>query len=135
MSIDRPLPVPDASTAPYWEGARAGVLRVPRCRDCGRSHMYPRSACPFCGSGELGWTDCSGRGELHSFTVVHRAPSPAFADKVPYAVAIVALDEGPLLMSNVTGSPPADLRIGQRLQVKFEPVSDGISLPVFEVVR
>ena len=133
MSMERLLPNPDPISAPYWEAAHQGILRVPRCEDCGHMHMYPRSICPFCGSARLSWTNASGLGELHSFTVVHRAPSPAFADKVPYAVAIVALDEGPLLMSNIVGTAPSELKIGQKLRVKFEQVSAEISLPVFEV--
>src|SRR5678815_2532417 len=84
VAVDRPLPVPDAATGSYWEAARAERLIMPRCDDCGRYHFYPRTLCPHCSSANLKWTDVSGAGTIYSFTVIHRAPSPAFAAAVPY---------------------------------------------------
>ena len=131
---ERPLPIPDPATAPYWAAARAHRLSLPRCDDCGERHFYPRPLCPHCGSQRLGWADVSGDGTVFSFTIVQRAPSPAFADKVPYAVAIVALDEGPHLMSNIIGCAPDQVRIGMRVRVNFLDFNEEISLPVFEAV-
>ncbi|MEO8442208.1 MAG: zinc ribbon domain-containing protein, partial [Betaproteobacteria bacterium] len=87
MAVDRPLPVPDAATGPYWEAARGERLVIPRCDDCGKFHFYPRTLCPQCSSPRLQWTQVSGAGEVYSFTVIYRAPSPAFATAVPYVVA------------------------------------------------
>ena len=78
----RPIPVPDPSTAPYWQGARAGRLLLPRCLDCGQAHFYPKSICPFCRSARLDWLEAAGTGTVYSFTLVNRAPSPAFAGAV-----------------------------------------------------
>ena len=130
---DRPLPVPDAATAPYWDAARAGRLAMPRCLDCGQMHFYPRTLCPGCGSERLEWAECSGAGTIYSFTVMHRAPSPAFAADVPYVVAVIALAEGPRLMSRIDGCAPDAVRIGANVRAAFRAVSAEISLPVFEL--
>ena len=127
----RPSPVPDPATEPYWQGARAGQLRLPRCRDCGQSHFYPRSICPHCNSASLEWVGARGTGTVYSFTLVQRAPSPAFQPLVPYAVAIVALDEGPHLMSSIVDAAPEAIRIGMPVKVRFLDIGDGARLPVF----
>ncbi len=129
---DRRLPSPDALTAPYWEAARQERLVVPRCDDCGRYHFYPRTLCPQCSSPRLTWTTVSGKGEVYSFTIIHRAPSPAFASAVPYVVAAVKLAEGPHLMTNIVGCAPDDVRVGMSLRVVFQRYSDEITLPLFE---
>jgi uncharacterized OB-fold protein len=129
---ERPLPTPDAATAPYWSAAREERLVMPHCLDCGHYHFYPRTLCPQCSSPRLEWAPCSGRGEVYSFTVVHRAPSPAFASAVPYVVGAVKLQEGPHLMTNIVHCAPDAVRIGMPVRVVFEKVSDEITLPVFE---
>lgn len=131
-AVERPVPTPDAATAPYWSAAQDHRLALPRCLDCNCHHFYPRTLCPHCGSARLEWADCSGRGEVYSFTVVHRAPSPAFAADVPYVVAVVKLDEGPHLMTNIVGCAPADVRIGAKVRAAYRQVSDAVTLPVFE---
>lgn len=128
----KPLPAPDPATREYWEAAKNGELRMPRCADCGKFHFYPRTLCPHCGSVKLEWQRCSGRGEVYSYTVVHRAPSPAFDAEVPYVVAVIALEEGPHLMSSVINMTPDAVRIGQKVQVSFKDTGNGeVMLPVF----
>jgi len=133
IAPDRPVPVPDALTAPYWEAARAHRFALPRCEECGRFHFYPRSLCPYCYSPRLAWTQASGRGTVYSFSVIHRAPSPAFAADVPYIVATVALEEGPHLMTNVVNCAPDNVRIGMPVTVDFLDLGDE-ALPVFKPV-
>lgn len=130
--IERPLPIPDAATAPYWSAAHEGRLELPCCLDCRRRHFYPRTLCPHCGSARLEWAACSGRGVVYSYTVVHRAPSPAFAAEVPYVVAVVELEEGPRLMTNIVDCAPDAVRVGMSVRVAFRRMSDSITLPVFE---
>lgn len=130
---NRPLPVPDGDTAPYWEAAREGRLMIQRCGGCDRHVFYPRSICPHCGSVELEWVQASGRGTVYSYTVVHRAPSPAFKEDVPYVVALIDLDEGVRMMSNIL-APPGDVKIGARVEVVFDPVTPEITLPKFRLV-
>ncbi len=131
MSDERPLPSSDPGTAPYWEGARRHELRLPRCRDCGEVHFYPRSLCPHCGSADLEWIAASGRGNVYSFTVVHRAPSSAFKARVPYVVAVVSLEEGPHLMTTLGGCDPGDVKIGMPVEVVWEDIDSGTTLPYF----
>ncbi|MDB5812269.1 MAG: putative nucleic-acid-binding protein containing a Zn-ribbon [Betaproteobacteria bacterium] len=132
FAADRPLPSPDAATTPYWDAAREGRLVMPRCEDCGRYHFYPRTLCPHCSSPKLKWTDVSGDGEVYSFTVIHRAPSPAFATAVPYVVASVKLAEGPHLMTNVIGVAPEAVRVGMPVKAIFQKFSEQITLPMFQ---
>lgn len=93
---------------------------LPRCEDCGRFHFYPKPACPHCQGARLAWGEASGRGEVYSHSTVHRAPSAAFKEDVPYVVAIVKTDEGPHLLSRVVGIAPAAVRIGLRLRVRLQ---------------
>lgn len=129
--IERPLPSPNALTERYWQAAALGELQLPRCQACGRFHAYPRAACPHCGSAQLTWQPVSGRGEVYSFTVVHRAPSKGFESLVPYVVAVVALAEGPHLMTRMTQVQPQAVRIGMPVQVAFEKQDELTTLPVF----
>ena len=125
------IPRPDADSAPFWAAAADGRLELPRCRACGVLHAYPRRRCPRCGSDDLVWERLSGRAAVHAVTVVHRPPEPALADAVPYALALVDLEEGPRLMTRIVDCPPESVRIGQAVVVRFEPVGDGVALPLF----
>jgi uncharacterized OB-fold protein len=132
---ERPLPIPDQDTRPYWEAARRHELLIQRCRACGQHYFYPRPYCPQCLSPETEWVRASGRGTVYSFTVNHRAAHPAFADRLPYVVALIDLAEGPRMMSTIVECDPADVHIGMAVEVTFEDVTDEISLPVFRPAR
>jgi uncharacterized OB-fold protein len=129
--IERILPPVNPLTAPYWAAAREHRFVLPRCSACERFHFYPRSVCPHCRSSEIAWEPASGAGEVYSYTVVHRAPSPSFAQKAPYIVAVVALSEGPHMMTRLDGVAPEAVRIGMRVRVDFDDATDTVSLPVF----
>jgi uncharacterized OB-fold protein len=131
LPFPRPLPNPNPLTAPYWQAALRGELQLPRCEACGRFHFYPRTICPHCGSQELTWRAVSGKGEVYSYTVVHRAPSKGFEALLPYVIAVVALDEGPHMMTRLIDVKPDAVRIGLRVQVDFEPQDEETRLPVF----
>ena len=131
MIFPRPLPSPNALTEPYWQAAHQRELKLPRCESCTKFHFYPRSACPHCGSTALAWQAVSGKGEVYSYTIVHRAPSKGFAEQVPYVVAVVALAEGPHLMTRLIQMQAEAARIGLRVQVDFEKQDDETTLPVF----
>jgi uncharacterized OB-fold protein len=113
---ERAFPVPDAVTQPFWEGVAEGVLRLQRCRACGRHVFYPRAVCPSCMACDLEWVEASGSGEVHSFTVVHRAP-PDHRDEVPYVVALVDLDEGVRMMTRLVDVAPAAVSVGMPVEV------------------
>ena len=126
MATRRPHPAPVRTQhdEPFWEAASRGVLALKRCTDCGRPHWYPRRRCPFCGSDATVWEDASGRGTIHSFSLVSRSRRPS-------AVAIVELDEGPRLTGLVADCDVHRLRIGDEVRVGFEAAEDGSALPVF----
>jgi uncharacterized OB-fold protein len=125
------VPRPTPETAEYWAAAARGELRLPYCSSCQRYVFYPREACPTCWSTGLTWTTLSGRGRLYSYLISHLA-APGFENEVPYAIAIVELDEGPRLMSSIVGVPqtPEALVLDMPLAVEFEPRGD-LMLPVF----
>jgi uncharacterized OB-fold protein len=129
----RPLPVPDGDTKPYWDAAKQHRLVIQRCDACDHAIFYPRSICPECMSDRISWIEASGSGTIYSYTVVHRAPAQ-FADDAPYVVALIDLTEGVRLMSNVVGSPPADVHIGARVSVVFDDVTPDVTLPKFRLV-
>ena len=125
------VPAETPETTPYWEGARAGELRLQHCRDCGKCWHPPSPLCPACRSRNCEWRASRGRGTLHSLTLVEHAAHPAFESRLPYLVALVALDEGPLVISNLRSCEPAEARIGMRLRAVFEEIAPGVVLPQF----
>jgi len=131
---DAPGPqiVPTPESRPFWDAARRHELSLQCCRSCGRWLFYPRFACPHCFSADLEWRRASGRGRLHTFAVVQRGQR-GFSLPAPYVIAIVELDEGPRLMTNLVGieTDPARLRIGMPVEVVFEDLSAEIALPRF----
>ena len=130
--MSKPLPIVDPGTKPYWDALADRRLMLKSCRACGEPHFYPRELCPHCGSDELEWIESAGKGEIYSYTVCHRPAGPAFAEDAPYVVAIVALDEGPRMMTRIAGDRAA-VRIGRRVQVSYEPAEDGFVLPFFRL--
>lgn len=116
----KPGPHPTPVSAPYWEAAAAGRLVLQRCRDCGRWQHYPRVLCAACWGADLAWAEPAGTGVVWTFTVAHRPGHPAWQAEVPYAIAIVELDEGPRLLANVIDCPPEAVRVGMAVRVAFE---------------
>ena len=128
---EKPLPIIDPDTAPYWKASTEHRLLIKLCADCGKHHFYPRELCPHCHSDAVEWVQAKGTGSIYSFTIARRPAGPAFKAEAPYVVAIVELDEGPRMMTNITGSPVDSVRIGQRVCVAYEDVNEEISLPKF----
>jgi uncharacterized protein len=127
----RPYPVPDRDTAPFWEGASQGELRIQRCTACGRHVFYPRSVCPHCMADSLEWVVAAGRGTVYSFTEVHRT-SEEFRAEVPFAVGLIELSEGVRMMARLDVEEP---RVGMQVEVTFNRVSDELSLPHFKEAK
>jgi uncharacterized OB-fold protein len=128
---DRPLPSIGDHNRAFWDGLTRGELRLQRCGSCGHLRHPVIDTCPVCLSGEYAWETVSGRGEVLSTIVFHQVYHPAFKDQVPYNVALVQLDEGPRLISNVIGVDPHDVRVGDRVQAVFEAVSDDVTIHRF----
>ena len=123
-----PEPRPSALTAPHWQGCAEGVLRVQRCADCQHYEFPPQPVCSACQSTRLEWVNSSGSGTLYSYTVVHRPQRPEF--EVPYVAAIIELDEGWHMLSNIVDCDINALSVGQRLQACFVPRGQSF-LPMF----
>jgi uncharacterized OB-fold protein len=124
-----PLPRPTALSRPHWEGCREGVLHVQHCAACGAYVFIPQPACTACQSAALEWVESSGRGTVYSYTTVWRPPRPEF--EVPYVVAIVELEEGWHMLSNLLDCRPEAARVGLPVEVVFRRMSEEISLPFF----
>ncbi|WP_426958430.1 Zn-ribbon domain-containing OB-fold protein [Muricoccus radiodurans] len=129
--MELPKPELDELTRPYWDGLAEGVLRFQRCAACGHAWLPPRDACPRCLSAEAVWEAAGGGGRVVSWVVFHKAYHDAFADRVPYNVAIVELEEGPRLITNILG-PNGRLRVGLPVRLRVER-DVGLFLPRFEV--
>ncbi len=125
------LPEPTPETAEYWAGCARHELLIQRCLACGTHQFYPRLLCTACSARTLKWVRAAGRGVIKSFTIVRRAVSDAYAPDVPYVVALIVLEEGPTMMSNVVGCDVGDVRIGMRVQVVFDDWPAGVSIPKF----
>lgn len=129
MAEQVPLPEVTPLTAPYWEGLTAGELRFQRCGDCRNAWLPAREECPKCLSDTVSWEPAAGRGRIVSWVVYHQAVHPAFADRVPYTVAVVELEEGPRLISGVDASDDA---LAIELPVTLSIIDEsGVHIPRF----
>jgi uncharacterized protein len=130
----KPLPMPDPVTQPFWDSTKAHEMKIQRCNDTGKFFFYPRGMSPYTLSDNIYWEPVSGKGTLHAFTIVQNQRQPGFAEEVPYVVAMVELDEGVRMMTNLIGveADPEHVKIGMPVEVVYEDVSDEITLPKFK---
>ncbi|MEZ4493033.1 MAG: OB-fold domain-containing protein [Dehalococcoidia bacterium] len=124
------IPEPDDASAPFWEGSLEGKLRLMRCTACGIARLPAREHCDACLSTEYEWFDASGGGSIRTFGVMHQKYHPGFYDELPYTVAIVELDEGPRLPTNIVGLAGKKAEVGMRVIVDWER-HDDVALPKF----
>ncbi|HMD45795.1 MAG TPA: Zn-ribbon domain-containing OB-fold protein [Acidimicrobiales bacterium] len=124
----RPIPRPDPVSAEYFAAAERGVLLYQECPSCGHRQFYPRGICTGCG-GDPEWAEASGRGTVHTYSVIRQSLTPPFASLVPYVVAIVELAEGPRMMGNLTDCDPAEVRIGMPVEAYAVRVEEGLAVP------
>ena len=130
---EKPAPAVSASSAHYWQGAADGKLLLQYCSKCARHLFYPRPWCPHCYGSALEWRQASGRGDVHTFSVVYAAPCVGFEADAPYVVAVIELQEGPRMMANIIGCAPETVRVGLPVEVAFEK-RGAIGLPQFRPV-
>jgi uncharacterized protein len=126
----RPSAIPDPDNAPYLAAALEGRLVVQRCDSCGHHQLYGRALCTSCG-GEVSWVDATGRGSVASFTIIRQNHSRPWREMLPYVVALVDLEEGPRIMSNIVGCDPESVEIGMKVVVRFEHVSEEAAIALF----
>jgi uncharacterized OB-fold protein len=131
----KPLPTPDLDSQAYWQGLKSGQLLLQHCGACGHVQFYQQAICRQCGSEDLTHRAASGRGIVHSFSVVHRAPGPAFKQDTPYAVLLVELAEGPRMISSLVEADPMAVQFDMPVELVCDPVNAEVVLPRFRPVR
>jgi len=127
----KPVPRPSPESLPYWKAAGEHRLEIQRCGSCGQYWFPPSQRCQHCQSSKFTWTPVSGRGKVFSFVIYHRVYHPAFAKEVPYVVALVELEEGPRLLTNIVGVPTDAVACDMPVQVIFDDYDEGVSVPKF----
>jgi uncharacterized protein len=132
----KPLPTPSPESKRYWDGCRNHELWLPFCRSCEAFYFYPRDFCPKCFSWDIEWRKTSGRGRVYTYAIQHRAYHPAWQDELPYVTALVQLDEGPRLYTNLVGidPDPTEIQCDMPVEVVFDDVTEEVSLPKFRPV-
>jgi len=135
VNMQKPLPEATPETKEYWDGLKRHELRLQRCKDCNRGYFYPRPFCPLpgCHSQNVEWYTASGKGKLHSYVIAHRG-HPAF--EAPYVIAVVELEDGGQMMTNLIGvddPTPEKLPIDAPVEIVFDDVNDEITLPKFRL--
>ena len=127
-------PPASETTEPFWEATKEQRFLIQRCDACDSAIFYPREVCPQClSSDSLSWRESSGNGTIYAASVQEKPANPMMADRVPYVVALVELDDGIRLMSNVINCEPYDATVGKPVQLTWEALSDGRHLPQFEL--
>jgi uncharacterized OB-fold protein len=127
----RPTGTPTAITAPFWDAARDHRLVIQHCRACDRLQHYPRAWCTKCLSEDLDWSEMSGNATIYAHTIVRKATNPMFTSRVPYVYAVVELDEGIRMSTNIVGVAVDDVRIGMPVRVVFEAAANDMVVPLF----
>jgi uncharacterized protein len=131
MSNRLDLPAVEDESRPYWEAAKQGKLLIKKCNACGEVHHYPRPFCPSCWSEDVEWLEVSGRGTVYTYSIVFRNDLPPFNEWGTYVPAVVQLEEGPRLMTNIVGVAKEDLRVDMAVQVSFRDLTDEWAAPIF----
>ena len=124
----RPIPVADEASKPFFGGANEGKLMLVKCSQCGTHRLPGRERCLDCWSTESEWAQASGKGKLYTYGIMHQKYHPAFADVTPYNYAIVELDEGPRLVTNIVDCEHDDLKTDMGVEAVFDHVSDEATL-------
>lgn len=127
----KPLPTITGETSPFWEGCRRGELLIQLCSDCDQYQWYPRGICSSCFAGKVNWVEASGKGTVWTFTVTRQNRSPGFAEDCPYILALVELEEGVKMFSNLINCDPSQVEIGMPVQVTFVEATNQITVPFF----
>jgi len=131
--VTRPAPTPSIESAPYWQAMNEERLVLQRCVSCGRLRHYPRPVCDQCHSMDYDWVAASGRGRVHSWTVIHHAFHPGFRDALPYVLVIAELDEGVRIQAPLRDAGAESLRLDLPVEMTFEKQRDGSTLPAFRL--
>jgi hypothetical protein len=133
---NKPVPVPQGESDHYWDKAKEHELWLRQCNDCDTAYFYPRDISPCCFSKNTSWVQASGKATLFTYAIVHRPPHPGFREIAPYVTAVVELEEGPKMPTNIVidDPTPENLQIDMALEVIYDDITDSITLPKFKPV-
>jgi uncharacterized OB-fold protein len=130
-TYNKPVPQPTATSAPFWQAAQREQLKLQYCSSCNNYQHFPRPVCGNCWSENIQWRQCSGKGQVYSYSVCHAPTLPSFKDQTPYVVAMVELEEGVRMTTNIIDCNPASVCIGMAVQAVFDHVTDACTLIKF----
>jgi uncharacterized OB-fold protein len=131
----KPAPVVNPWAKPFWEACREKRLMIQKCKECGKQVFYPRIACPHCFSDNLDWVEASGKGTVYTYSVVMSNAPSAFIKDMPYVIAVIRLEEGVQMLSNVVECKPDDVRCDMPVEVIFEKLDEQFTLPKFKPIK
>ena len=134
QAYERPLPDADGVALPFWQGAGRGELLIQKCNACGARQFYPRAVCMTCG-GDPEWEQASGRGTVHTFTIIRQYGGKPFRDELPYVVAMIELEEGVRMMGNITDCEVDEVHIGMPVQAYAVAAEGGIGVPFWRPTK
>ena len=129
---NKPLPTVSGETKPFWDACRRGQLLIQKCDRCDEYQFYPRGICANCWSEDIKWVTASGKGTVWTYTVTYQNRTPGFAEDVPYVLALVELEEGVKMFTNIIECAPSDVSIGMPVEVTFRQANNQISVPYFK---
>ena len=129
---NKPLPTVSGETKPFWDACRRGQLLIQKCDRCDEFQFYPRGICANCWSEDIKWITASGKGTVWTYTVTYQNRTPGFAEDVPYVLALVELEEGVRMFTNIIECQPRDVSIGMPVEVTFVQANNQISVPYFK---
>jgi len=135
MEYNKPLPHPIPWSKPFWEGCRNHELLIQKCEECLKFIMYPKLFCPHCLSSKLQWVKSSGKGRIYTYSVVYSYAPTQFSSDVPYVVAVIELEEGVRMMSNVVECRPEEIQCDKTVEVIFHKVNEDVTLPKFKLIQ
>lgn len=128
----KPVPTVSGETKPFWDAARRDELMIQRCGDCNQYQWYPRGFCSICWSSNIEWVKSAGRGKVWTFTITRQNRAPGFKEDLPYVVALVELDEGVKMFTNIINCDPETVKIGMAVKLTWVAPSDDLHIPYFE---
>jgi len=129
---NKPLPSIVGETKPFWDSCRRGQLVIQRCVECGQYQWYPRGICVDCWTDTVEWVQASGRGTVWTYTITQQNRTTGFAEMVPYVLALVELEEGVRMFTNIVECNPRDVHIGMAVEVTFQTATPQITIPYFK---
>jgi uncharacterized OB-fold protein len=134
MDYNKPLPVLNEDTRSFWNGCKEHQLRFQKCKDCGHIRWPVSLICPECYSQNTEWIVAGGKGKIYTFVVYHMAYHQGFENDLPYVVAIVELEEGPHILTNIVGCSPDEVKCDMRVELTWEDITEELSLPKFKLL-